>query len=183
MNTSTKIFLMGVILLIAGITAASLSFSPSMILQYVFVGSSLTVGILGLLIGKQTKPVFIRPTYYAWIGFALIAMSVAVVLWGTSMIALVSVLGLFFLLVGMIEFGFALQILNHETSIPWKTVGLKLTLSAMTAIGAASILTTAGFNGYMALLFVGLLFVAVGLGIILISRLTSDPDGSIAKAV
>ncbi len=161
---------MGIILLIAGITAVSLSFVSSMILHVVFVVSALAVGILGVLIGKHSKGVFVRSDYYSWIGFVLIALSIAIVIWGTNTIALVNVLGLFLVLVGVMEFGFALQIMNYETNIPWKVVGQKLTLSATTGIGAASILTRAGFNGYMALLFLGLLFVAVGLAIIQISR-------------
>jgi hypothetical protein len=91
------------------------------------------------------------------------------------------VLGLFLLILGMIEFVFALQILTVETIIPWKLVGLKLTLSATTAIGAAWILTMAGFNGFMALLFLGLLFVTVGLTVIQISRLASNTDSSVSK--
>lgn len=180
MNTNKKILSMGIVLLIAGITAASISFSPSMVLQYVFVVSSLAVGIFGLLIGKNTKGAFIQSTYYSWIGFVLIALSIAIVIWGTSVIALVNVLGFFLLLLGMIEFVFALQILNYETNIPWKIVGLKLTLSATTAIGAASILTMAGFDAYMALLFLGLLFVTVGLTLIQVSRLTKDNDSSVS---
>ena len=73
-----------------------------------------------------------------------------------------------------------LQILNYETIIPWKIVGLKLALSATTAIGAASILTIAGFDGYMALLFMGLLFVTVGLTLIHVSRVTSGTDSSVS---
>jgi hypothetical protein len=176
MKTNKKILLMGIILLIAGITAASLSFSPSMTLQYIFVLSSLAVGVLGLLIGNETKGTFMRSAYYSWIGFVLIGMSIALVIWGTSLIALVNVLGLFLLILGMIEFVFVLQILNVETSIPWKVVGFKLSLSAIIAIGAASILTMTGFNGFMALLFLGLLFVTVGLTVIQISRLTSHTD-------
>src|SRR5688572_11960498 len=109
-------------------------------------------------------------------GFVLIALSIALVIWATSLIALVNVLGFFLLLLGFLEFVFILQILNYQTPIPWKVIGLKLTLSATTSIGAASILTIAGFNGYMALLFLGVLFVTVGLTFIQISRLTKDTD-------
>ena len=80
----------------------------------------------------------------------------------------------------MVEFVFVLQILNYESNIPWKIVGLKLTLSATTSIGAASILTIAGFDGYMALLFMGLLFVTVGLTLIQISRVTTRTDSSVS---
>jgi hypothetical protein len=171
---------MGIILLIAGIAAASLSFSPSVILQYVFVLTSLAVGIIGILIGKDTKASFMRSTYYSGIGFVLIGLSIAVVIWGTSLMGLINVLGFFLLLLGMIEFVFALQILNYQTHIPWKIVGLKLTLSATAGIGAASILTMAGFDGYMALLFLGLLFITVSLTFIQISRLTKKSDSKLS---
>lgn len=171
---------MGIILLIAGIAAASMSFTPSLILQYIFVVSSLAVGIIGILIGKNKDGSLMRSTYYSWIGFVLIGLSIALVIWGTSAIALINVLGFFLLILGMVEFVFVLQILNYESNIPWKVVGLKLTLSATTAIGAASILTMAGFNGYMALLFMGLLFVTVGLTLIQVSRLTTGTDSSVS---
>jgi uncharacterized membrane protein HdeD (DUF308 family) len=181
MNTNKKILSMGIVLLIAGITAASMSFSPSRILQYIFVLTSLSVGIFGILIGKDTKGSVMRSTYYLWTGFVLIGLSIALVIWATSLVALVNVLGFFLLLFGFIEFVFALQILNSETPIPWKVVGLKLTLSATTAIGAASMLTMAGFHGYMALLVLGLLFVTVGLTFIQISRITKDTDSAVTN--
>ena len=80
----------------------------------------------------------------------------------------------------MFLLGFAANFL-HITLNPWKIVGLKLALSATTAIGAASILTMAGFDGYMALLFMGLLFVTVGLTLIQVSRVTTDTDPSANK--
>lgn len=171
---------MGVILLIAGIAAASMSFTPSLVLQYIFVASSLAVGIIGLLLSKNKDGSLMRSIYYSWIGFVLIGLSIALVIWGTSAIALINVLGFFLLILGMVEFVFVLQILNYESHIPWKIVGLKLTLSATTSIGAAAILTVAGFNGYMALLFMGLLFVTVGLTLIQISRVSTGTDSSVS---
>ena len=171
---------MGIILLIAGIAAASMSFTPSLVLQYIFVVSSLAVGIIGILIGKNKDGSLMRSTYYSSIGFVLIGLSIVLVIWGTSAIALINVLGFFLLILGMVEFVFVLQILNYESNILWKIVGLKLTLSATTSIGAASVLTIAGFDGYMALLFMGLLFVTVGLTLIQVSRLTKDADTSVS---
>ncbi len=176
MNTNRKILLMGIILLTTGISAALLSFSPSPVLQYIFVFASLTVGVLGILIGRETRGSYIRSTYYSWVGFILIGLSIALLIWATSAIALINVLGFSLLLLGVIEFVFALQILNYEARIPWKVVGLKLTVSAVTAVGAASMLTIAGFDGYMALLFLGLLYVTVGLTFIAISRATKGQD-------
>ena len=160
-----------------------MSISPSMILQYVFVVSSLAVGIVGLLIGKHTKGSFIRSTYYSWIGFVLIALSIAIVIWATSLIAFINVLGFFLIILGVIEFVFAWQILTYDTPIPWKVVSLKLTVSGLTSVGAAWILTMAGFNVYSALLFLGVLFVVAGLSFIQISRLTRDIDASVTKSV
>jgi hypothetical protein len=181
MNTSKKILSMGIILLISGIIAALISFEPSRILQYIFVVTSLTVGILGVLMGKNSKGAFIRSTYYSWIGYGLIALSIALVIWASTLTAFISVLGFFLLLFGFTEFVFALQILNSHTPIPWRVVGLKLTLSATTAIGAASILTIAGINVYFALLFLGVLFALVGLTFIQMSRITTDADPTPTK--
>lgn len=154
---------MGIGLLISGVLAALISFEPSRILQYIFMSTALAIGILGILVGMDTKEKFIPTAYYSGIGIILIGLSVAVVIWGASLVALVHVLGFSLLLLGMVEFVFALQILNYQSPVPWKIVGLKLTLSATTAIGAASILTIAGFNMFTALLFIGVLFVTVGL--------------------
>ena len=177
MNTRKTILSMGIILLIAGIAAALISFWPSAVLQYIFVIASLAVGALGILIGRNNKKEFLRSTYYTWTGSVLIALAISLLIWATSLVALINVVGFFLLLLGFIEFVFALQILNYETPIPWKIVGLKLALSAITATGAAWILTMAGLDGYMALLFLGLLFVIVGLSFIQISRLTRNSDG------
>ncbi len=167
---------MGIILLIAGISAALLSFSPSPVLQYIFVFASLAVGVLGILIGRETRGSYVRSTYYSWVGYLLIGLSIALLIWAGSAIALINVMGFSLLLLGVIEFVFALQILNYEARIPWKVVGLKLAVSAVTAVGAASMLTIAGLDGYMALLFLGLMYVTVGLTFIAISRLTKDRD-------
>ena len=172
---------MGIIVLIAGISAALMSFVPSKMLQYVFVVASLVVGVLGVVIGKNTKRSSMRSNYYSSLGFVLIGLSVAVVIWATSLIALVNVIGLFLLFLGFIEFALALQILISHTPIPWNVVGIKLTLSATAAIGAATLLTLAGFHGYMALLVMGLLFVTIGLTIIEISRLRRDTGTSVIK--
>lgn len=174
MNTNNKILSMGIILLIAGVIAALISFEPSRILQYIFIATSLTVGIIGVLIGKNTKSAFVPSTYYSGIGFSLIALSITLIIWATTVSALINVLGFFLLMLAFIEFVFALQILNYETPIPWKVVGLKLTLSATTAVGATSILTIAGYDVYFALLFLGALFVLIGLTFITMSGLTTD---------
>jgi len=68
--------------------------------------------------------------------------------------------------------GISRQILNYETPIPWKIFGVRLSISALTATGAAWIVTMAGFRVYAALLAIGILFVLTGLGFIYISRLT-----------
>ena len=169
---------MGIILLIAGIVAASLSFVPSKILQYIFVFASLAVGIFGVTIRKNPKDAIKQSTYYSWLGFILVALSFAVAIWATGVAALVNVLGFFLLLLGIVGFVRALQVLNYQSPIPWKVVGLKLALSATTAIGAAYILTMAGFAGYMALLFMGLLFVTIGLTFIQMGRLTRNATTS-----
>ena len=172
---------MGIIVLIAGISAALMSFVPSRILQYVFVVASLVVGALGVMIGKNTKRSPVRSNYYSSLGFVLIGLSVAVVIWATSLMVLMNVIGLFLLALAFIEFAMALQILIGHIPIPWNVVGIKLTLSATAAIGAATILTIAGFHGYMALLVLGLLFVTIGLTIIQVSRLRKDTGTSVIR--
>jgi hypothetical protein len=170
MKTNTKIMSMGIILLISGIIAALLSFEPSRVLQYVFVLTSLAVGVFGVLIARDTKDTPVRSAYYTWIGFLLLGLAIAIVLWATTLTAFMNVVGFFLLAFALIEFGFALRILNEELPIPWKVVGLKLALSAMTAIGGTWILMMAGFNVYTALLFFGVLFALVGLSFIQLSR-------------
>jgi hypothetical protein len=181
MKTNKKLMTMGIIVLIAGISAALMSFVPSRILQYVFVVASLVVGALGVAIGKNTKRSPMRSNYASSLGFVLIGLSIAVVIWATSLMALMNVIGLFLLALAFIEFAMALQILIGNIAIPWNVVGIKLTLSATAAIGAASILTIAGFHGYMALLVIGLLFVTIGLTIIQVSRLRKDTGTSVIR--
>lgn len=171
MNNKKKILSIGIILLITGMIASVISFAPSRLLQYLFIVTSAAVGVFGILIGKNKNTGSVRSTYYSWIGFILIGLAIALAIWATSLMAFVNVLGFFLVLLGMVEFVFALQILNYETPVPWSIVGLKLMLSAATAVSAALILTVAGVDIYGALLLLGLLVAAAGLTFIRISSL------------
>jgi hypothetical protein len=164
---------MGIMVLITGIIAGLINFDSSRLLQYVFVFASLAVGVVGILIGNTTKALPVRSAYYLWIGLPFIGLVLALFILATSVATLVNVLGFYLLFLALIAFVSALRILNHEISIPWKIVGLKLTLSATTAIVAASILTLAGYEVYLGLLFFGVLFTIVGLTIIQVSRLVN----------
>jgi hypothetical protein len=172
MNTNNKILSIGILLLVSGIIAAFTSAEPSRILQYLFILTSLAVGMLAIATSRNTKGNFVQSTYYSWIGFASISLSVSLGVWAINSVAFINVLGLFLLILGIIEFVFALQILNYETPIPWKIFGLKISISALTAIGAGWILTMAGMSLYTALLFLGVLLALAGLNFIQISRLT-----------
>lgn len=86
-------------------------------------------------------------------------------------------LGFFLILLGIIEFVFAQQILVYETPIPWGLVGLKLIISTITATGATWILTMAGVSANVALLLMGVLFALVGLAFIKVSRMATQTEG------
>jgi hypothetical protein len=171
MKIKKKILSMGIILLIAGIAAALFSFWPSGILPYIFVIGSLSVGVLGILTGRNSQSMSLQATS-AWIGFALVGLAAALMIWGTSLMVFINVIGLFLLIWGFVEFVFVLQILNHESPIPWKLVGVKLAISAITATGGAWIFAMAGFGGHMALFIFGLLFITLALSFIQIGRFT-----------
>lgn len=172
MNTHKNVFIIGILLLTSGMIAALKSYEPSGMLQHIFVLTSFTVGIFAIITGKNTKGNFVQSNYYTWIGVVLIALSIALGIWATTLVAFINILGFFLLILGVVGFVFAWQILNYETPIPWKIFGVRLSLSALTATGAAWIVTTAGFDIYTALLALGILFVLTGLGFIHISRLT-----------
>jgi hypothetical protein len=176
MNTNKKKLAIGILLLISGIMAALTSRQPSVILQYTFAGTSLIAGVLGVLIGRETKGGFVRSAYYSWIGFIMIGLSIALGIWATNALAFIYVLGFFLLILGVIEFVFVLQILSYETNIPWKILGLKLSLAALTATGATWIMTTAEYNVYSALLFLGVLFILAGFSNIKVGRLDKDAE-------
>ncbi len=163
MNTDKKILLMGIILLISGITAGLINFNGSSILEYIFVAASLSIVSLGALIGRTVKAPPVPSKYFWWIGFAVTGLSLAIFAGATNTLTVVTIFGFFMLALAFIEFGVALQILNSQKLIPWKVDGLKLALSATAAIGAASILETAGFDVYFGLFFLGVLFILVGL--------------------
>ena len=176
MNTNKKILLFGILLLISGLMAALISFEGPPVLQYIFVAASLAIVSIGILIGKTVKAPPAPATHFWWIGFALTGFSVALVAGSASTTTIVTLFGFFLLVLAFIEFGVALQILNTQSLIPWKIVGLKLTLSATAAIGSTSILTTAGLNVYFGLLFLGALFILVGLAFIRMARTVKNTD-------
>ena len=161
---------MGILLLISGVTAALINFDVSVIFQYVFVTASLAIVSLGIMIGKTVKAPPVPSKYFWWIGFAVIGLSLTLLSVGASTLTVVTIFGFFLLILGFIEFGVALQILNNQRLIPWKIVGLKLALSATASIGGASVLKTAGLNVFFGLLFLGVLFIIVGLAFIKMAR-------------
>jgi hypothetical protein len=181
MNIDKKVMSMGIVLLIAGMIAAAISFEPSGILLYAFMLTSLTVGVIGVLIGKDTKEIFSRSKFYAWSGFTVIGLSIALATWASGLMGFITATGLFLVLSGFIAAAFTLQILNYESPIPWKLVGLKLTLSAMAAIAGIWILMIAGFSVHVALLAFGVLFVLIGISFIQISRITRNVSASVTR--
>ena len=76
MNTNRKILTGGFLLLISGLITAITSFTPSVILQYIFSGTALVAGILGVMIGRETSENFVQSTYYKWTGVVLIMLSI-----------------------------------------------------------------------------------------------------------
>lgn len=124
------------------------------------------------LIGQQAKQNFVRSKYYIWVGFALFALAISLTIWGATLTAFISVVGFFLLTSGIIEFVFAQQILSYEEPIPWKLVGLKLVISTISATGSVWIMTMADVNANVALLFLGVFFILIGLGFFLIYRIT-----------
>ena len=173
MNTNKKILVMGILLLISGVTAALINFEVSTKLQYVFVAASLAIVSLGIMIGKTVKAPPVPSKYFWWIGFAVTGLSLAAVATAASTVTAITIFGFFLFILAFVEFGVALQILINQRQIPWKVVGLKLTLSSTAAIGGASLLKTAGLNVFFGLLFLGLLFIFVGLAIIQMARSTN----------
>lgn len=170
MDTRKKILLMGILLLISGVTAALINFEVSAKLQYVFVAASLAIVGLGIMIGKTAKTPPVPSKYFWWIGFAVTGLSLLVLATAASALTAITILGFFLFILAFVEFGVALQILNNQRQIPWKVVGLKLTLTATAAIGGASLLKTAGLNVFFGLLFLGVLFILVGLAFIQMAR-------------
>ena len=171
MNINRKILAIGALLLITGIITAVMSFDPSHVLQYIFIGISVAIGVTAFTIGRQAKYNFVRSKYYLWIGFILFVLAISLSIWATTLVTFIIVLGFFLLVLGIIEFVFAQQILTYEEPVPWALLGVKLAMGAVTATGAAWILTMAEINANAALLFSGVLLVVVGLGFIQVSRL------------
>lgn len=99
----------GALLLIVGITAAVMSFDPSQVLRYIFIGMSVTIGLIAVSIGLQARNNFVRSKYYLWIGFILFALAISLSIWATTLVAFIIVLGFFLLALGIIEFDFAQQ--------------------------------------------------------------------------
>jgi hypothetical protein len=176
MKTNKKILAIGTLLLITGIFTAILSFEPSRLLQYIFIGVSLVIGGLAITVGRQSRNNFARSKYYSWVGFILFGLAISLGVWATTLSGLISVLGFFLILLGIIEFVFAQQILVIETPTPWGLVGLKLVISTITAIGATWILTMAGVSANVALLFMGVLFALLGLAFVKLSRIAKQVE-------
>ena len=181
MNKNRKILALGSIFVVSGIVTALLSYDPSRILQYLFIATSVGGAALALRIGWQRKESFVQSRYYIWIGSILIVAAISLGIWATTLLAFVNVVGFFLLILGILEFVFAQQIFNYETPFPWNRLALKITISAITATGAAWILTMSRIDANVALLFLGILISLVGLSFMHLSRVEKKADPSIAK--
>jgi hypothetical protein len=177
MKTSRNILAIGTLLVAGGITTAVTSFDPSRILQYLFIGLSVTISALGFRVWQQSKSRYPKSSYYMMLGFIVLALAISVSIWATAFTGFINVLGFFLILLGIIEFVFARQILVYQTPTPWGLVGLKLVISTITATGATWILTMAGLSENMALLFMGVLFTIVGLAFMKVSQMATDSKG------
>ena len=178
MDTNKKIITGGILFLVSGLITAIISVEPSAMLQYIFVVTALTAGILAIMVGRETSGKFVRSTYYTWTGIILILLAIALGIWATSTMSFIYVMGFFLLILGVVEFVFTIQILTYETPVPWKLIGLKLTIAAMTAVGAAWVMTMAGGSMHTALFFLGMLFMLVGFSSIRISWMNKKNDAS-----
>ena len=178
MDTNKKIITGGILFLVSGLITAIISVEPSAMLQYIFVITTLTTGILGVMVGRETAGKFMRSTYYSWTGIILILLAIAIGIWATSAVAFIYVMGFFLLILGVVEFVFTIQILTYETPVPWKLVGLKLTIASMTAVGATWIMTMAGGSVHTALFFLGMLFMLVGVSFMRVSWLNKKSNVS-----
>ena len=178
MNVSCKVLALGALMAIAGIITALMSFDPSQLLQYIFMGVSVTMGVLAVSISRQAKDNLVRSKYYLWIGFALFALAISLGIWATTLVGFIMVLGFFLLVLGIIEFDFAQQIFNYEP-VSWSLLGVKLAIAIVTATGAAWILTMVSIDANISLLSLGVLFFVVGLAFIQLSRLTKTFEQSV----
>lgn len=177
MKTSRTILAIGALLLTGGITTAVISFDPSGILQYLFILLSVIISALGFRVWQQSKSPYPKSHYYLMLGFIVLALAISLSVWATTFTGFINVLGFFLILLGIMEFVFAQQILAYQTPIPWGLVGLKLVISTITATGATWILTMAGLSPNVALLFMGVLFALVGLAFMKESQMARDSDG------
>lgn len=106
----------------------------------------------------------------------LFGLAISLGVWATTLSGFINVLGFFLILIGIVEFIFAQQILVSEIPTPWGLIGLKLVISTITATGAAWILTMAGANANIALLFMGVLFALVGLAFVQVGRIAKQVE-------
>jgi hypothetical protein len=172
MKKNRKVLSIGVVLTIAGIITAMISYQPSQVLQYIFIGVSVVVGVLGIVIGKESGKSFVRSKYYTWVGLLLFGLAISLTMWATSVFAFINIVGFFLLLAGIVEFVFVQQIVSTESPLPWSLVGLKMVISTVAATGGAWILTMSGVDVHIALLFLGVLFAIIGLIFVQIYRIT-----------
>lgn len=174
MKTNRNILAIGGLLLAGGVTTAAMSSEPTRILQYIFIGVSVIISALGFRVWQQSKNQYPSSHYYLWIGFIVLALAISLGIWATTLTEFINVLGFYLILLGIIEFVFAQQILVYQTPIPWELVGLKLVISTISATGATWILTMAGVSANVALLFMGVLFALLGLAFIKISQVATE---------
>lgn len=180
MNTKKKVLSIGVLLLAGGVITSLVSHDPTKLLRYMFVAITAVVGVLALMVGHDAKRDFVRSKYYTWIGLILILLTLSLGFWATTLPHFISILGFFLILLGILEFVFAQQLLVYEEPLPWAVVGIKLFVSTVSAVGGAWILTMADRNVNVAILFLGVLFVFVGLAFVQLGRMVNTTTSAVS---
>jgi hypothetical protein len=171
MKIQKKVFVIGLLFVTAGIFMALVSGNPSRALQYIMTAVSFLAGVCGLLIVRNRSENVMRSTYYLLVGVSLIGFSIVLALLGAQLMMFINLVGFFLLLMGIVEFVYILQILNYEKTVPWKVLLHKSLLSGASSIGSVWILTMAGIDVSVALLFLGVLLAFVGLNFLQLSRI------------
>jgi hypothetical protein len=170
MNIKKGVLLIGLLMLVSGLLVVVVSNNPPELIRYVIAASALVSGVFAIRISQRVETYKLSMKYIWLEGGAMILYAIAVAFFAGNVTYFINATGLFLLVFAVVEFAIVLQVLGNVAKPQFKRVLDKLAMMVIAAVGAVFILTAAEMSNSVALLIVGLITAAIGVGYIKTGR-------------
>ena len=162
----------GLLILITGTIIASLSYSPSRIIQYVLAAGIFLSAVFAFITAAKNKSTEIPLKYHGLQGAGMLVYALAILIYASTFEKFITVTMAFLLYFGITEIIFGFQLMDHKRKIGMQVIVLRMITGFLMAVGAVIILAIAFLDKNMSLLVAGILIALSGINFILFANAT-----------